>query len=147
IPPRGGSDPDPSCYPPIGPHPVDFLRQVQVPAFELNVPLVDRRGVIVARADVLWRELRAIAEIDSREFHFKERQWKGTSRRHNRLTGKALAVEHFPPSEIRERGIEWGLEVEAWLRNRADELGVAYVADPRPLRCGPDGPVPYLLPS
>ena len=55
---------------------VDILRQADVPSFELNVPLVDAAGRVVAIADVLWRELRAIAEIDSREFHFDETSWK-----------------------------------------------------------------------
>jgi hypothetical protein len=125
---------------------VDLLRRVEVPAFELNVPIVDWRGVLIAKADVLWRELRAIAEIDSREFHFLESDWKGTSRRHNRLTGNGLALEHYPPSEIRDRGLDWAREVESWLRNRAGELGVTYVSDPRPRRFGPDDPPPYRLP-
>jgi hypothetical protein len=125
---------------------VDFLRQVDVPTFELNVPIIDWSGVLIAKADVLWRELRAIAEIDSREFHFLERDWKGTSRRHNRLTGKGLAVEHYPPSEIRDRGVAWARDVELWLRNRAGELGLTYVPDPRPGRFGPAGPPPYRLP-
>ncbi|MDQ2796731.1 MAG: hypothetical protein M3Y06_06155, partial [Actinomycetota bacterium] len=77
---------------------VDRLRAGRVPSFELNVPIVDCAGRVVAVADVLWRALRAIAEIDSREFHFTEHDWKRTLRRHNLLTRHGFAVAHHPPS-------------------------------------------------
>lgn len=132
---------------------VDFLRQADVPAFELNVAIVDHTGRVLAVADVLWRALRAIAEVDSKEFHFDEPEWQATSRRHNRLTGRGFAVQHYPPSEIRDRGTYWADEVAQWLRARAVELGVpylaggvAYGAGGVPLRPGPDGPPPYVLP-
>jgi hypothetical protein len=63
-----------------------------IPAFELNVPILDAGGAVVAVADVLWRALRAVLEIDSREYHFSERAWKQTMRRHNRLTRLGFAV-------------------------------------------------------
>jgi very-short-patch-repair endonuclease len=82
-----------------------------------------RDGRVVAVADLLWRSLRAIVEIDSREFHFGESQWKATMRRHNRLTRLGYTVAHYPPSDIRTRRGKWADEVAAWLAGRADELG------------------------
>ena len=62
-------------------------------------------------------------------------------------------MQHYPPSEIRDRGTYWADEVAQWLRARAVELGVpylaggvAYGAGGVPLRPGPDGPPPYVLP-
>jgi hypothetical protein len=101
----------------------DRLRAYGVPAFELNVPIVYDNEVI-AVADMLWRELRAVLEIDGREFHFAEADWKATTVRHNRLTSVGLALTHYPPSAI--RGTSWVAEVAHWLRRRADELGLPY---------------------
>ena len=104
----------------------DQLRRVGVPPFELNVPIVDPFGRLLAIADVLWRELRAVLEVDSREFHFAEPDWKATMSRHNRLIGAGLAIMHYPPSAIRDRSSGWAIEVRDWLRARAAEVGVPY---------------------
>lgn len=125
---------------------VDFLRRASVPAFELNVPILDHTGARISVADALWRELRAVAEIDSKEYHLGEEQWKGTGRRHNRLTTGWLALEHFPPSEIRSRRMDWARDVEIWLRGRARELALPYRPGGGPIRPGPDGPDPLVLP-
>ena len=101
---------------------IELLRRRRVPPFEVNVPLVDERGVVVAVADILWRELRAVLEIDSREFHFGERRWKATMRRHNLLLRLGYATAHYPPSEIRSRGAAWADEVAGWLAARAREI-------------------------
>jgi hypothetical protein len=50
----------------------ELLRIGGVPTFELNVPFV-HAGRVIAVADVLWRELRAVLEIDSREYHLSSR--------------------------------------------------------------------------
>jgi len=118
-----------------------------VPAFELNVAIIDVSGRVIAVADVLWRELRAILEIDSREYHFSEPDWKATMRRHNRLLRLGLAVAHYPPSEIRSRGADWVDEVAAWLGARAVELGRPPPATVGVLRPGPSGPAPFVLSS
>ena len=102
----------------------DVLRRGGLPSFELNAPILDADGRLIAIADVLWRELRAIAEIDSREFHFSEQDWKRTMRRHNRLTAAGYAVMHVPPSLIRSDPDRWLDEVRAGLSARASELGV-----------------------
>jgi len=114
------------------------LRAGKVPTFELNVPIV-RAGHVIAVADILWRELRAVLEIDSREFHFSEAAWKATCTRHNRLTAAGLALTHYPPSATRRA--DWVAEVEQWLRNRARELGAPY----RPGGVTPAGGQPYII--
>jgi hypothetical protein len=117
-----------------------------VPAFELNVPIVASGGRIVARADLLWRRLRAVLEIDSRQFHFDEDGWDATRTRHNRLTSAGLAVQHYSPSEVRAAPARWALEVGAWLAARATELQVPLGPPGGPIRHGPGGPPPFLLP-
>jgi hypothetical protein len=92
-----------------------------VPTFELNAPIV-HGGRVIAVADILWRELRAVLEIDSREYHLSEAEWKATMARHNRLTKAGYAVTHYPPSAIRDGGLAWVAEVDDWLRARALEL-------------------------
>ena len=124
----------------------EFLRQVEVPPFELNVPILDASGRHIATADALWRELRAVLEVDSREHHFGEIQWKATMRRHNLLTAGGLALTHCPPSQIHGGGPRWAESIASWLRARAAELGVPYRPDSRVVRPGPDGPEPFRLP-
>lgn len=120
---------------------VDHLLGAPVPPFELNVPVI-HRGVHVATVDELWRDLRAVLEIDSRRHHMVGRQWDRTLERHNRLTSLRLAVRHDPPSAL---GPAWAGQVADWLRDRADEIGVPYVADPRVIRPGPEGPQPLVI--
>jgi hypothetical protein len=98
------------------------LRLGGVPRFELNVPIV-HAGRVIAVADVLWRELRAVLEIDGREYHLSEAQWKATMARHNRLTAAGYAVTHYPPSAMRDGGLAWVAEVDDRLRARAREPG------------------------
>jgi hypothetical protein len=125
---------------------IGFLRRSAVPAFEANVPIVTASGVLLAVADVLWRELRAIAEIDSRQFHFDEEGWTRTRRRHNLLTRYGVAVQHYAPVEVRAGKLAWGREVESWLRARARELGVRYVV-PRVRPPLGHHPRPFVVPD
>lgn len=104
----------------------EALRLARVPSFELNVDIVDRSGRLIARGDVVWRELRAVGEVQSRAFHFSENSWNASMARHNVLTRHSLAVAHWPPSVIRRRPDVWASGVAAWLRARASELGVPY---------------------
>jgi len=123
----------------------DLLVAEGAPGFEMNVPLVDRYGQTVRHADLLWRSLRAVLEVDSREFHFDEEDWQRTTERHNLLTEHGLAVEHDPPTVIRRRGAAWARRVHNWLRNRAQELGVRDLPPPGVIRPGSGGPRPYVL--
>ncbi len=103
---------------------IDVLRRSGARPFEANVPIFDGAGQHIATVDLLWRELRAVLEIDSREFHFGEAEWQHTMRRHNQLTALGYAVSHYPPSAVRRRGQAWGAEVNRWLDARAGELGL-----------------------
>ena len=73
----------------------ELLRIGGVPTFELNVPIV-HAGRVIAVADVLWRKLRAVLEIDSREYHLSEAQRKATMARHNKLTNVGLCRDALP---------------------------------------------------
>lgn len=75
-------------------------------------------------ADFLWRRLRAVLEIDSREYHFEAADWQRTMQRHLELTTLGFSVVHRPPSALRQPR-RFVAEVEAWLVARAVELGVA----------------------
>jgi hypothetical protein len=94
-----------------------------IPPFEANAPIYDAAGHRIAVADAWWRGLRAVLEIDSREFHFGEPEWKRTMRRHNMLGRLGLSVAHYPPSVIRDRHSGWLDEVADWLAMRAVEVG------------------------
>lgn len=102
---------------------LQYLRRAAVPPFELNAPITDSRGRVVAYADVLWPRLRAVLEIDSREYHFDADDWRKTMRRHNKVARLGYALTHYPPSAI---GPGWTDEVETWLHARAAELHVPY---------------------
>lgn len=124
----------------------EFLKLADVPPFELNVPILDASGAHIATADALWRELRAVLEVDSREHYFAELEWKGTMRRRNLLTAGGLALTHCPPSQIHDGGPRWAEGIAGWLRARAAELGLPYRPDPRVVRPGRNGPEPFRLP-
>jgi hypothetical protein len=125
---------------------IHILRRAPVPVFEANVTIVTAGGRVLAVADLLWRELRAVLEIQSRQYHFSEQEWANTMRRHNRLTPYGLALAHYRPAEIRRRASGWAHEVETWLRARARELGVPYVV-PRVRPASELHPPPFVLPD
>jgi hypothetical protein len=104
---------------------IALLRRPDIPPFEVNAPVYAADGRLVAVADILWRELRAILEVDSREFHFEEADWKRTLRRHNALTRCGYTVAHYPPSDIRTRQRAWADEIAGWLAARSVELNAA----------------------
>lgn len=119
----------------------EAMRKARLPSFELNVPILDERGAHIATADVLWRSLRAVLEVDSREHHFLEPQWKGTMNRHNLLTRYGLALTHYPPAELKASRDRVMTEIGAWLRGRAAELGLPF---PPPVRADLTG-TPFVL--
>lgn len=100
----------------------DALRAARVPLFEMNVPIRDPRGRVAFVADFLWRSLRAVLEIDSRQHHFLERDWRATMRRHNALSAAGYAVTHWAPSEISADPSGFADAVRGWLSTRAAEL-------------------------
>jgi len=62
-----------------------LLRRAGVPAFEQNVDVHDNRGPWLACGDLVWRQLRAILEVDSRTHHADPAAWERTLLRHNTL--------------------------------------------------------------
>lgn len=98
-----------------------LLRRARVPAFEMNAPIVDVASGRRYVADFLWAQLRAVLEIDSREFHLSELEWKATMVPHNALVAMGYAVVHYPPSAVQARG--WAPGVRRWLAIRAIEVG------------------------
>jgi hypothetical protein len=128
---------------------IEVLRRSPVPNFEANVPIVTTSGALVAEGDCVWRELRAVLEIDSREYHFSEEDWNATMERHGKLARHGVSVLHTPPSKVRRHAARWAKEVEQWLRARAAELGVAYraQADPLVVPTTPGQPQPFVVPD
>jgi hypothetical protein len=120
------------------------MTAARVPAFELNVPIV-RNGKVIVVVDALWRTLRAALEIDGREYHFSEQEWKATMRRHNALTRFGLALTHYPPSEIFDRASGWTNDVRDWLAARSAEIGVPLPRQRGVLRPPAAGPTPFVI--
>ena len=117
-----------------------------VPPFELNVPVVDERGRLLYVVDMLWRELRAALEVDSREYHFSVEDWEATLERHNDLTRYGLAITHYAPRRLARRGSTFVPDVSDWLQRRAVELSVPLPAG-RGVRRPPTGeaPPPFVV--
>ncbi|MDT4918726.1 MAG: hypothetical protein QOH89_3426 [Pseudonocardiales bacterium] len=128
---------------------LDVLRHSPVPEFEANVPIITSSGVLIAEADCLWRELRAVEEIDSRSYHFSEGDWDATRAKHRRLGRHGVAVSHHKPAEIRDDPARFAKEVEQWLRARAGELDIPYRPADDPLRrpATPGKPTPFVVPD
>ncbi|HEY3714933.1 MAG TPA: hypothetical protein VGL39_10425 [Jatrophihabitantaceae bacterium] len=79
-----------------------LLRRAAVPPFEQNARIdLPDGGYYVA--DFLWRELRAILEIDSVEHHVDLADWEATMNRHLVLETLGFSVTHRPPTAIRDR--------------------------------------------
>jgi very-short-patch-repair endonuclease len=97
------------------------LRRARVPRFEQNavIPLPGGGHFV---ADFLWRRLRAVLEIDSREHHFEPADWRATMDRHLALETLGYSVVHRPPSAafVDPRG--FAADISAWLTARAAAL-------------------------
>jgi hypothetical protein len=134
---------------------IDVLRHAALPAFEANVPIVTQSGVVLAVADALWRDLRAVLEVDGRRHHTGvdrrtgKDKWEKTIDRHSLLTRCGLSVDHCYPSKVRTDPRRWVAGVEQRLRVRAHELGVPYrpVRDPLRLPADPGNPTPFVVPD
>lgn len=89
------------------------LRRAGVPAFEQNAEIRLPNGQRYV-ADFLWRDLRAILEIDSIEYHLGPAQWRATMDRHLILTTLGYSVIHRPPSALRAE-VAFACAVQDWL--------------------------------
>jgi hypothetical protein len=96
------------------------LTTAGVPLFEQNAR-IDLPGGGYYVADFLWREYRAILEIDSEEYHLNPADWRATMDRHLALTTLGYSVVHRPPSAVLQDPERFVTEIRAWLRRRAAE--------------------------
>lgn len=94
-----------------------LLRRAGVAAFEQNarINLPNGRFVIV---DFLWRSLRAVLEIDSREHHGSPPDADATVDRHIALETLGYSVIHYSPAVVIHRPEAFTSGVAAWLRAR-----------------------------
>lgn len=93
-----------------------LLRRGGLAPFEQNVR-IDLSGGGHCICDLVWRELRGILEIDSREHHFEPADWRATMDRHLALTTAGWSVIHRPPSAVAREPARFVREVGAWLTN------------------------------
>ena len=92
------------------------LRKAELGPFEQNAR-IDLPGGGYYVADFLWRELRAVLEIDSVEYHFDQAEWARTLRRHRELEAAGYSVIHMRPAEVRNEA-SFVRAVESWLAGR-----------------------------
>lgn len=98
-----------------------ILRTADVPPFEQNARIdLPDGGYFVA--DILWRALRAIMEIDSDEHHGEPVTRDATDRRHIALSTLGYSVVHRRPGLIFRQPDRFRRETESWLAARAREL-------------------------
>lgn len=95
-----------------------ILRRAKLGGFEQNarIELSDGRCYV---ADFLWRELNAILEIDSVEYHLGPAQWRATMDRHLALSTLGYSVVHRPPSALRDAAA-FADAVGSWLQSVAE---------------------------
>jgi len=88
-----------------------------VPPFEQNarVDLPGGRFVVV---DFLWRGLRAILEVDSREHHGSPPDADATAERHIALETPGYSVIHCSPAVIVKHPARFTAGVASWLAAR-----------------------------
>ncbi|HEY8302228.1 MAG TPA: hypothetical protein VIG48_10030 [Jatrophihabitans sp.] len=103
-----------------------LLRAAGVPTFRQNVTLLSPSGGHLY-VDFLWRQLRAVLEIDSDEHHGLPADADATDERHIVLESLGLSVAHRRPSFIAWHPKRFTDGISAWLAARAVEL------DQRPL--------------
>jgi very-short-patch-repair endonuclease len=99
-----------------------ILRAANIPSFKQNarIDLPDGRYFV---ADFLWRELRAILEIDSMEHHFENAaQIEATHERHLQLESLGYSVAHRTPRLVANEPIRFRMGIERWLAARRREL-------------------------
>jgi very-short-patch-repair endonuclease len=97
------------------------LRRAGLGPFEQNarIDLPDGGHLV---ADLLWRELRAVLEIDSVEHHLDPVDWRATMDRDLMLETLGYAVVHVSPAAIRADPAQFARRIRAWLDGRRRSL-------------------------
>jgi very-short-patch-repair endonuclease len=111
-----------------------ILTAARIRPFEQNarIELPGGGDLIV---DFLWRELRAVLEIDSVEHHLDPVDWRATMDRHLQLETLGFSVVHRTPALVATQPTRFVREIDAWLQARAHLLGRRSIgpgAAPRP---------------
>jgi hypothetical protein len=106
---------------------MQLIKNSDLPQPEYNVALYTPDGTLLGIVDAWWQRAGVAAEVDSREFHFKEEDWRKTMRRHNRIAKHRVQLLHFPPADITFKGTR----VLADLR---DAIAAGLAAPPLPIR-------------
>ena len=100
------------------------LRRAGLGPFEQNAPIQRPCGRFYY-ADFLWRELRAILELDSRTHHFEGPEWEATMERDMELETMDYSVVHRPsPTQASEA--KFVESVHRWLTARAAALNLKF---------------------
>jgi len=94
-----------------------LLRTNGIRGFEQNarIDLHNGRRVYV---DFLWRDQRAVLEIDSIEHHFSPGDIDDTMSRHIALETAGFSVVHRSPLAIRRDPLGFVADIQAWLASR-----------------------------
>jgi very-short-patch-repair endonuclease len=97
------------------------LKRARLGPFEQNASV--GRYIV----DFLWRELRAVLEVDSIEYHFDARDWAGTLSRHRELETLGYSVIHIRPSELVDES-RFVDSIRRWLAARRSMINTAAAA-------------------
>lgn len=99
-----------------------ILGRASIPPFKQNGIIRFPDGTRL-RVDFLWRELRAVLEIDSDEYHNQSPADRDrTDIRHTKLITHGISVMTRRPGLIDRAPAQFARDVEAWLAARAIEL-------------------------
>ena len=79
----------------------DLIKRAGLPWPKFNARLFTADGVYIGRPDAWWPREGVAVEIDSREWHLNPADWERTMRRHTRMSGHGILVQHFTPRQIR----------------------------------------------
>jgi hypothetical protein len=102
----------------------DLIRSSRVlPEPEWNARVFGADGQPLAIADALWRRVRMLGEVNSREHHFYGETWEATMRRHARLAAAGFLVVPVSPNRIRTAPAAVLREYETAYLTRAAQLG------------------------
>jgi hypothetical protein len=99
-----------------------LLRAAGVPPFEQNQP-IELPGGKCSHPDFLWRDLWAVLEIDSVEFHSLPPDADATEDRHLLLETLGYSVVHRKPILVWREPTRFVSGIAAWLAGRAATLG------------------------
>jgi len=106
-----------------------LLRRSGLPMPLLN-PSLYVGDMLIAKPDAWWPDAGAVAEVDSREWHFRSADWEATMVRHNKMTALGILLMHFPPTRLR-------LEPLAVIGEMRDTYAQGLQRGPLPIRTVP----------